>query len=423
MSAFNEKDGVLNVDQVSLAGIAREFGTPTYVYSASSIRDQYEKLSGALKKALPADRQPLICYACKANSHIAILSLLKSLGSSIEVVSEGELIRALKAGFDPQKIVSEGVGKSKAGITAALSANIHQFNVESLGELELIDQLAGEMGKVANVVFRLNPDIVGGGHDKISTGRKSDKFGMVLNYVQQGFEKAKSLKNVKAIGIFVHMGSQISKAENFEALFKKVAGVVGELRTQGHTIERLDIGGGFPIVYKDEQLLDLDVYAGLVRDIIAPLDTEIILEPGRYLVGNAGVLLTEVLYVKETDDRTFLIVDAAMNDLMRPALYDSWHGIEAVKNRNAPKKTYDIAGPVCESSDIFARERSLPAMKPGDIAVLKSTGAYGFCMASNYNTRLLPPEILVDGDKVALIRPRQTYDDLIGPEKIPDWLK
>lgn len=423
MTGFTERNGALYADNVALADIAREYGTPTYVYAASSIRDQYQKLAGALGKALPADRQPLLCYACKTNSNIAILSLLRALGSSIEVVSEGELIRALKAGFDPAKIVCEGVGKSKSGIRAGLEAGVHQFNIESLQELALINQIAGEMGKTANVVFRLNPDLAGGGHDKISTGRKTDKFGMVASQVLRGYEMAKDLAHVNALGIFTHMGSQISKAEQFRALFEKVASFVGELRGKGFTVERLDIGGGFPIAYKDEALLDLDAYAQMVNDLIVPLGTEIIMEPGRYLVGNAGVLLSEVLYVKAAEDRTFLIIDAAMNDLVRPAMYDAYHAIEAAENRGGKTATYDIAGPVCESSDIFGRARELPEMAQGDIVAIRSAGAYGFCMASNYNTRLLPAEILVDGDQVALIRPRQSYDEIINVERVPDWIK
>jgi diaminopimelate decarboxylase len=421
--SFSERNGALYAENLRLEEIAREFGTPAYIYSAAVIREQYEGLAGALRRALPADRQPLLCYACKTNSNIAVLSLLRSLGSSIEVVSEGELVRALKAGFDPEKIVCEGVGKTRGMIEAGLKANVHQFNIESLEELALIDRIAGDAGKVAKIVFRLNPDLSGGGHDKISTGRKCDKFGIAAGDILRGYEMARDLKNVRALGLFTHLGSQISSAESFRALFEKVAAFTLELRAAGHTVERLDIGGGFPISYKDEDLLDLDAYAALVREIILPLGTEIIMEPGRYLVGNAGVLLSEVLYVKETEERTFLITDAAMNDLMRPALYDSWHGIEPVAGRAAPLKTYDIAGPVCESSDIFARERAIPEMKAGDILAIRSAGAYGFCMSSNYNTRPRPVEILVSGDEASVIRPRETYEDLIGPERVPGWLK
>ena len=423
MSGFTEINGVLHADNVSLADIAAEYGTPAYVYSTSVIREQYQALAGAMERALPADRQPLLCYACKANSNIAILKLLQTLGSSIEVVSKGELLRALKAGFNPEKIVVEGVGKTRADIEAGLDANVHQFNIESLAEMELINTIAGEKGKTAKVTFRLNPDIGGGAYAKITTGKKGNKFGLSFDRVLEGYALANTLDNVEALGIFTHIGSQISDGAFFMTLFEKLAEFVATLRDEGHKVTRLDIGGGFPIQYTgDETLLDLDTYAQAVRDYILPLDVEIIMEPGRYLVGNSGVLLTSVLYEKISHGEEFLVVDSAMSELMRPALYDAWHDIEPVENRDAPTKTYNVVGPVCESSDIFAKARVLPAMSQGDFAVLKSAGAYGFCMASNYNTRLMPPEILVDGDKVSVIRPRQNYEDIIDIESIPDWL-
>lgn len=422
MAGFEEKDGILHAEGVSLEMIAQEVGTPTYVYSAASIRSQFEALQSVMADALPADRQPLLCYACKANSNLAILSLLKNLGSSIETVSEGELRRALKVGFDLEKIVCEGVGKSESEIKLGLEAGIHQFNVESLGELELINRIAESLGKTAKVVFRLNPDIRGGGFDKISTGQKHNKFGLSKEKVFEGYNRAKEMSHVEALGLFTHVGSQVWQTEVFEQLFKTLAATTGELRAAGHTVSRIDIGGGFPIQYKDEKLLDLKAYAKWVNDIIVPLDVEIILEPGRYMVGNAGVLLSRVLYEKESHERNFLILDAGMNDLIRPALYDAYHGIEPVSNRRAPAKTYDIAGPICESSDVFAAERSIPAMQPGELIAIKSAGAYGFVMASNYNTHSLPAEVIVDGNKYAVIRKRQSLDDIIDGDIIPDWL-
>ncbi|MCB1563509.1 MAG: diaminopimelate decarboxylase [Alphaproteobacteria bacterium] len=423
MNGFNDRDGTLYADNVSLETIAKEVGTPCYVYAASEIRSQYSALRSAVEKALPADRQPLLCYACKANSNIAVLKLLQSLGSGLEIVSEGELRRGLKAGFAPEKIVSTGVGKQRSEIEACLEAGIHQFNIESLPELERIAEIAARMGKIAPVVFRLNPDISGGGHHKISTGRKRDKFGLSAERIFEAFRIAEKLNSIKALGLSLHIGSQVFTVETFKTAFEKLPALVGELRAEGFAIERLDIGGGFPIIYKDEKLLDLDSYAQWVADIILPLGTEIIMEPGRYMVGNAGVLLSEVLYVKETQDRTFLVLDAAMNDLIRPTLYDAWHGVEAVSNRGAPVRTYDIVGPVCETGDTFATERTLPDMQSGDLAVIKSAGAYGFCMASNYNTRPLPAEVLVDGDRFAVIRKRQSYEDILEKETIPDWLE
>lgn len=422
MIGFNEKNGILHADNVALTDIAEQYGTPTYVYSASHIRGQYEKLRSTMEKVLPAGRQPLLCYACKANSNLAVLKVLQNMGCGLEIVSEGELLRGLKAGFDPQRIVSTGVGKQKGEIKALLEAGVHQLNVESLPELEMIGTVAAETGKTANIVFRLNPNVHGGGHDKISTGRKHDKFGLGPEKILEGFERAIALDNVNALGLSVHIGSQVFTVESFKAAFEKLPEIVKSLRDVGHDISRLDIGGGFPIQYRDEKLLDLDAYAEWVRDIIVPLETEIIMEPGRYMVGNAGVLLTEVLYLKETTERKFLVVDAAMNDLIRPSLYEAWHGIEPVENRNAPETVYDVVGPVCESADIFAKDRDLPEMKQGDLAVIKSTGAYGFCMASNYNTRPLPAEILVDGDKHAIIRQRQTFEDILDKDNIPDWL-
>jgi diaminopimelate decarboxylase len=412
----------LHADKVSLVEIASNFGSPTYVYSAGVIRDQYAKLAGAMEKALPADRQPMLCYACKANSNIAILALLQKMGSGLEIVSEGELRRGLRAGFDPDKIVSTGVGKQRSEIEACLEAGIHQFNVESLPELEHIQQVAELMGKTARVVFRLNPDVTGGGHHKISTGRKRDKFGLSRERIFEGFEMAKEMSHVETLGLSMHIGSQVFTVEAFKQAFEKLPEIVTALRDAGYTVDRLDIGGGFPIVYDDEQLLDLDEYAQWVNDIVVPLGAEIIMEPGRYLVGNAGVVLTEVLHVKETQDRKFLIIDAAMNDLIRPTLYEAYHGVEPVANRDAAAVTYDIVGPICESGDTFSVDRELPEMAAGDLAVIKSAGAYGFCMASNYNTRPLAEEILVDGDKVAIIRARQSYDEILDEDIVPDFL-
>jgi len=420
---FQEKNGVLHCEDVPLPQVAQEIGTPCYVYSSAEITSQYDKLKGAMEKALPADRQPMLCYAAKANSNIAVLRLLQKLGSGLEIVSQGELIRGLKAGFDPSKIVMTGVGKQTREIEACLEAGIHQFNVESLPEIAHLNEVAASMGKVAHVVFRLNPDVSGGGHHKISTGRKRDKFGIGFDRIYEAFAIAREMENVQAHGISIHIGSQVFNVEAFRDAFGKLPELVQDLRGKGYTISRLDIGGGFPIIYKDEKLLDLDAYAEWVRDIILPLDTEIIMEPGRYLVGNAGVLLTEVIHVKETQDRDFLIVDAAMNDLIRPTLYDAYHGIEAVANRDAPVRIYDVVGPICESGDTFTTDRELPEMTPGDLAVIQTVGAYGFCMASNYNTRPTPAEVMVHGDHFEIIRPAQSYEDIIGSEIIPGWLK
>ncbi len=423
MNGFHIQNNALHIDSIALSDIAAEHGTPAYVYSAQEITNQYDKLASAMERALPKDRQPLLCYACKANSNIAVLAHLKSLGSGLEIVSEGELHRGLKAGFKPEHIVSTGVGKQASEITECLKAGILQFNVESLPELEHIQKVASAMDKVANVVFRLNPDVTGGGHHKISTGRKRDKFGLSRERIFEGFEMAKNMSHVNALGLSIHIGSQVFTVEVFKDAFEKLPQLVNDLRAGGHTVNRLDIGGGFPIIYDDEKLLDLDAYAQWVNDIIVPLDTQIIMEPGRYLVGNAGAVLTEVLYVKETQERKFLVLDAAMNDLIRPTLYDAYHGVSPIANLDAPQETYDIVGPICETGDTFSTDRKLPKMKAGDLAVIRSAGAYGFCMASNYNTRPMPPEIFVKGDNVSVIRPRQTYSDIIDIETIPDWIE
>ncbi|MCB1530766.1 MAG: diaminopimelate decarboxylase [Rhodospirillales bacterium] len=423
MNGFEEKDGLLCADDVPLNKIAAQAGTPTYVYSAAVIETQFNALKGAMEKALPAGRQPLICYACKANSNLALLDRLRALGSGMEIVSLGELQRGLRAGFNPQKIVSTGVGKQKSEIAAYLKAGIHQFNVESLPELEAINSVAAQMNlqTPAPVALRINPNVAAGGHHKISTGRKRDKFGIGIDRIDEIYAAAEAMPHVAPVGLHMHIGSQISQVEAFKTAFEKLPGVVQALRRKGHSVTRLDIGGGFPIVYKDETLLDLDAYASWVNDIIVPLDTEIIMEPGRYLVGNAGVLLTEVLYVKETDDRTFLIVDAAMNDLIRPTLYEAWHGIEPVANRQAAPKTYDVVGPVCETGDTFATARDLPEMKAGDLAVVKSAGAYGMSMASNYNTRGLPAEVMAKDGSFKIVRKRQSVEEIIDQDIVPAW--
>lgn len=422
MNEFSEINGVFHVESVPLTVIAEKYGTPTYVYSAASIRNQYNKLRDIMLKTLPKDRQPLLCYACKANSNIGILKLLQSLGSGLEIISEGELFRGLKAGFDPSKIITTSFGKSEDEIKACLRAGIRQFNIEADNELENINRFAGEMGKTAKVVFRINPNISGGGHSKISTGRKEDKFGNSADDILDLYKKATTLPYLEPIGLSIHIGSQVSNVEAFKPGFEKLAEVTHLLRKNGYKVTSLDIGGGFPIVYNDEKLLDFEAYAQWVRDIIVPLDTEIQMEPGRYMVGNAGVLLARTQYIKKTPSREFLVLDAGMNDLIRPTLYEAYHGIRPVLGHNSLEKTYDVVGPICESGDYFAKGRSIKEVNQGDLVVIQSAGAYGFSMASNYNSRPLPAEVMVDGDKVSIIRKRQSIENLIQGENIPDWL-
>ncbi|MDH5723653.1 MAG: diaminopimelate decarboxylase [Alphaproteobacteria bacterium] len=423
MDFFAEKNGVLHAEDVPLTELAQEFGTPLYVYSQASIVSQYETLSAVLKKHLPKEKQPLLCYACKANSNIAILSLLKSLGSGLEIVSEGELMRGVKAGFSGQKIISTSFGKSKSEIEACLEADILQFNIECVDELYSINDIAKAKNKNANVLFRINPDIAGGGHDKINTGRKEDKFGSSSDKIIELYQLAEGLDNIKPVGVSIHIGSQVFNVQAFKPAFTKLAEIVKLLRDNGHEVNVLDIGGGFPIPYHDESNLDLDSYAQWVRDIILPLDVDIQMEPGRYMVGSSGVLLSTVEYIKTTDVRDFMVLDAGMNDLIRPALYDAFHLIESVEHRDNEIETYDVVGPICESGDIFAKNRQIQHVDAGDLVVFRSAGAYGFSMASNYNSRPMPAEVLVNGNKYELINKRQSLEEMIQRETVPDWIK
>ena len=418
---FIEKDNTLYAEDMPLADIAAQVGTPCYVYSKAAIAGQYDALKNALAKAIPEDRQPLLCYACKANTSLAILNLIKDLGCGLEIVSEGELLKGLRAGFKGSQIISTSFGKTKDEIRACLTADILQFNIESMQELELLNRIAGEMGKTARVLFRLNPNVSGGGHHKISTGRKRDKFGQGPGKIFECYQMATEMGNLTPVGLSIHIGSQVFNVEAFKPAFEKLAAMTNDLRDKGFEVSTIDIGGGFPIVYHDEQLLDLDSYARWVNDIIVPLNTDIQMEPGRYMIGNAGVLLCETLYVKETQERNFLVLDAAMNDLIRPTLYEAYHAIEPAANRNRAAVTYDVVGPICESGDMFAESREIPEMQTGDLAVIRSTGAYGMMMASNYNTRPLPAEVLVDGNRFAIIRTRQDFESIMQHETLPDW--
>lgn len=423
MDFFMAKNGILHAEDVALDVLAQNFGTPLYIYSKASIVSQYESLSAALKKYLPEDQQPLLCYACKANSNIAILSLLRSLGCGLEIVSEGELVRGLKAGFTGDRIISTSFGKNKDEIAACLDADILQFNIECVDELNSISEIASVKGKNADVVFRINPDVAGGGNDKIKTGRKEDKFGNSADKILELYALAESLEGLSPVGVSVHIGSQVFDVQAFRPAFEKLSETVKLLRANGHEVKVLDIGGGFPIIYNDEDNLDLEAYAQWVRDIILPLDVDIQMEPGRYMVGNSGVLLSRVEYVKTTDVRQFLVLDAGMNDLIRPALYEAFHLIEPVANRDNKIETYDVVGPICESGDIFTKNRQIQRVESGDLVAFRSAGAYGYAMASNYNSRPLPAEVLVDGSQYALISKRQTLEEIMERESLPEWMK
>ncbi len=423
MTAFSrDTSGNLKCDDVALQEIAKAYGTPTYVYAQNEIISQYGKLNTALSSKLSGKNQPLLCYACKANSHQAVLTILKNQGAGLEVVSGGELERGLKAGFDPKKIVFTGVGKQPHEIALAVRSGIAYINIESVEEITHVGTVAHELQKEVSVLFRINPDVSGGGHDKISTGRERDKFGISMDRAAEAYTKAGEFEFVKPQGLSMHIGSQVFNVHAFEEAFSKLPNLVQKLRSSGHEVSTLDIGGGFPIPYQGHEELNLDAYATWVNDIIAPLDTKIIMEPGRFMVGNAGILLSRVVSIKKAKEVTFLIVDAAMNDLIRPTLYDAHHEIEPVSKPRENHKNYAVVGPICESGDTFAKDRELPEMKEGDLVAFMSAGAYGYTMASNYNTRGMPAQILVKNDQHSLIKPRQNIEDLLAGESIPDWV-
>jgi diaminopimelate decarboxylase len=421
MDGFNFKNNILHVDDIALPDLAVLAGTPTYIYSARQIRRNIESLQFALQKHLPPHQQPLICYACKANSHQAILTICNSSGLGADVVSGGELKRALKAQIPADKIVFSGVGKTREEIELALKGPIRQINVESESELRLIENIAD---KPIRIALRLNPNVDAKTHAKITTGKEDNKFGMPADKIMALFQKYKDHPFVQLRGISLHIGSQLTQLEPYQLAFQKLAEFVKDLRTQGLQVDSLDLGGGLGIVYQNEEAPSLDTYASLIKDIIAPLETAIILEPGRMIVGNAGVLLTRALYVKNTDARRYLILDAGMNDLMRPAIYEAWHGIEPVlKNPQAEITPYDIVGPVCETGDTFAKHRFIPQVEENELIAIMTAGAYGASMSSEYNTRARPAEILVDGNKVALISTRIEIEDIIAHDLVPQWLE
>lgn len=409
-TGFHIHHDVLHADQIPLPTLAAAHGTPLYVYSAGAIRDNINRLRAALGDDV------LMAYAVKANSNAAILSLMGKSGLGADVVSGGELQRALWAGIPADKIVFSGVGKTDAELALAIQSNIAQINIESASELERLIALNPQSS--VRVAFRLNPDVETDTHAKISTGHGRSKFGMPADEIKTLYASLASHKTIRPIGLSLHIGSQLRTLAPFEKAFRKLAVLAQELNVQ-----TIDFGGGLGIVYTDEHPVDLDGYGQLVRDILRPLNVRLIAEPGRFLIGNAGVLLTQVTHIKTTPHQPILILDAGMNDLMRPALYDAIHTVQPVQVKNGATQSYDIAGPVCESSDFFMRDASLPAPERGDVMALMNAGAYGMSMAGTYNSRPIPAEILVDHDQSAVIRARQTLNDMIKDEKIPDWLE
>jgi diaminopimelate decarboxylase len=424
--SFRYRDGKLCCEDVDLAQAAEKFGTPLYIYSASTILDHYSRLDAALKSL-----DHLICYAVKANSNRAILKLLADAGAGFDIVSGGELFRVIKAGADPKKITFAGVGKTRGEIEYALEQNVHSFNVESEAELEQIDKIAGAKKKRAPIALRVNPDVDPHTHKYISTGSHENKFGIALTEAPRIYDRAAKMANIDIVGVQMHIGSQITEAKPFADAINKVAPLVRELKSK-YKIEFFSIGGGMGIIYRralesgsgkwwhdhgsEPSAFSVRDYASAIVPPLRDLGVRILVEPGRFLVGNAGALLTRVLYLKKSGAKTFAIVDAGMNDLIRPALYQSYHEIVPVEQTNHPPTKIDIVGPVCESGDFFALDREMPEPHEGDLLAIMSAGAYGFVMASNYNSRPLPAEALVRGDKLTLIRKRQTNEELIRGE-------
>ncbi|TCD13772.1 diaminopimelate decarboxylase [Oricola cellulosilytica] len=421
MNHFEYREGVLHAEDVPVADIAAEVGTPFYCYSTATLERHYRVFSEAF-----ADIDSLVCYAMKANSNQAVLTTLARLGSGADVVSEGELRRALSAGIPPGKIMFSGVGKTAREMDFALAEGIHCFNVESEPELEALSARATAAGREAPVSLRINPDVDAKTHHKISTGKKDDKFGISWTRARDVYRRAAELPHIRVIGIDMHIGSQITELQPFDDAFALLTELVGQLRADGHSIEHVDLGGGLGIPYRTDNAPPPlpDAYGEIVKKHVRPLGLKAIFEPGRLIVGNAGILVTTVLYVKDAEARNFVIVDAAMNDLIRPTLYDAWHDIRPVNlpGEGAPRVTADIVGPVCESGDFLAKEREMARLEGGDLVAIGSAGAYGAVQSGTYNSRLLVPEVIVRGDRFYVARPRPTYEDLIGLDSVPPWL-
>ncbi|MCE2999234.1 MAG: diaminopimelate decarboxylase [Betaproteobacteria bacterium] len=415
MNAFTYRDGSLHAENVPLADIAARFGTPCYVYSRAALTAAWRSFDAAF-----SGREHLVCYAVKANPSLGVLDVFARLGSGFDIVSGGELARVLAAGGDPRKVVFSGVGKTAADMRAALEAGILCFNVESAPELELLDRVAGGMGVVAPVSLRVNPDVDAKTHPYIATGLKENKFGVAYDDALAVYRRAATLPHLRIEGVDCHIGSQLTETDPFVAALERVLALVDALQRDGIAVHHLDLGGGLGIRYREETPPPVADYARALLAALGARPQKLLFEPGRLLTGNAGVLLSEILYLKLGSERNFAVVDAAMNDLMRPALYDAWHEVLPLRAGNAPVRDYDVVGPVCESGDFLARGRPL-AVAAGDLVALASAGAYGMSMASNYNTRPRAAEVMVDGDRMHLIRERETVAQLIANERrLPD---
>ncbi|MEW2917904.1 diaminopimelate decarboxylase [Ruegeria sp. ANG10] len=421
MDHFLYRDGALYAEDAPISEIAAAVGTPFYVYSTATLLRHFQLFDDALDGT-----DHLVCYAMKAASNQAILKTLAQAGAGMDVVSGGEYLRAKAAGVPGDKIVFSGVGKTADEIRTALTGGIRQFNVESEPEMEVINAVALELGVVAPITVRVNPDVDAKTHAKIATGKSENKFGIPIARASEVYAHAASLPGLEVIGIDVHIGSQLTELEPFELAYTKVAELTEQLRAEGHNIRRLDLGGGLGIPYtraNDAPPLPVE-YGALIKKTLGHLDCEIEIEPGRLIAGNAGLMISKVIYVKSGEGRDFLILDGAMNDLIRPAMYEAHHDIVAVQEPapGVEQQPYDIVGPVCETGDTFAKQRNMPPLAPGDLVAFRSAGAYGAVMASEYNTRPLIPEVLVHGDQFAVIRERPSFDEIINRDTIPEWL-
>jgi len=420
MHSFEYRQGELYCEQVPVSQIAKEVGTPCYIYSHATLTRHFRAYDGAFKN-IPH----IVAFAMKANSNLAILRLMAKEGSGVDIVSGGELFRALRAGVPSSKIVFAGVGKNSDEIRDALKADILMFNVESSAELHAINDVAGSLGTKARVALRINPDIDPKTHPYISTGLRKSKFGIAADRALDEYKLASSLGHIEVVGVHAHIGSQLTEVTPFIEALKKVVSLVESLKGQGIMIRYLNIGGGLGITYSDEKPPLPQELAEAISPLVKDLNLTLVMEPGRVIVGNAGILVTRVLYQKDGEAKRFIIVDAGMNDLIRPSLYSAYHEIRPVSESllHRPKHAVDVVGPVCESGDFLAKDRTLPEVRPGDLLAVMSAGAYGFVMASNYNSRPRVPEVLVRDAEVHVIRTRETYDDLVRGETVPAFLK
>jgi diaminopimelate decarboxylase len=419
MHHFAYKNGVLHAEDVNLQALAEEVGTPFYCYSTATLERHFRVMDGAFK-----DTDHLLCYAMKANSNQAVIKTMAALGAGMDVVSEGELRRALAAGVPARKIVFSGVGKTAKEMAYALREGIACFNVESEPELELLSNVAQRVGQRASVSIRVNPDVDAKTHAKISTGKADNKFGITYLRASEVYARAAALPNIDVTGVDMHIGSQITELAPFEQAFKLMGELVVRLKSEGHNIRHVDLGGGLGVPYRGDNDIPPhpDEYAAMVKRTLGHLGLKYMMEPGRMIVGNAGIMVSRVIYVKENEGKTFVVQDAAMNDLIRPTLYDAYHEILAVEeSRNETALEADMVGPVCETGDYFAKSRRLPKFEQGDLVAIMTAGAYGAVQSGTYNTRPLIPEILVKDDQFAIVRPRQTYEELIGLDKLAPW--